>query len=44
MDLVFRFATRISVLVNGALLAEGTNEEIARDSRVKDAYLGRGAR
>ncbi len=41
MDLVFRFATRISVLVNGGLLAEGTNEEIARDSRVKDAYLGR---
>jgi branched-chain amino acid transport system ATP-binding protein len=40
MDLVFRFATRISVMVNGALLAEGTNDEIARDRRVKAVYLG----
>ena len=40
MDLVFRFASRISVLVNGALLAEGPAEEIARDPRVKAAYLG----
>jgi branched-chain amino acid transport system ATP-binding protein len=40
MDLVFRFATRISVLVNGAVLVEGANDDIARDPRVKDAYLG----
>jgi branched-chain amino acid transport system ATP-binding protein len=40
MDLVFRFATRISVMVNGSLLVEGTNDEIARDPRVKDVYLG----
>jgi branched-chain amino acid transport system ATP-binding protein len=40
MDLVFRFATRISVLVNGALLVEGPNDDIARDPRVKDVYLG----
>jgi branched-chain amino acid transport system ATP-binding protein len=40
MDLVFRFATRISVLVNGTLLVEGTNDEIAHDPRVKDVYLG----
>jgi branched-chain amino acid transport system ATP-binding protein len=40
MDLVFRFATRISVLVNGAMLVEGTNDEIAHDPRVKDVYLG----
>jgi branched-chain amino acid transport system ATP-binding protein len=40
MDLVFRFATRISVLVNGAILVEGPNDEIARDPRVKDVYLG----
>jgi len=44
MDLVFRFATRISVLVNGALLVEGSNDEIARDPRVKDVYLGQGPR
>jgi branched-chain amino acid transport system ATP-binding protein len=40
MDLVFRFANRMSVLVNGALFAEGSPAEIARDPRVKAAYLG----
>ncbi len=40
MDLVFEFADRISVLVNGALFAEGTPEEVARDARVKAVYLG----
>jgi len=40
MDLVFRFATRMSVLVNGALFAEGSTDEIARDPRVKAVYLG----
>ena len=40
MDLVFRFADRISVLVNGGLLTENTPQEIARDKRVKEVYLG----
>jgi branched-chain amino acid transport system ATP-binding protein len=40
MDLVFRFADRISVLVNGALLAEAEPEAIARDQRVREVYLG----
>jgi ABC-type branched-subunit amino acid transport system ATPase component len=40
MDLVFRFAKRIAVLVNGALLTEGTAAEIAADSRVRAVYLG----
>jgi len=40
MDLVFRFATRMSVLVNGALFAEGSTDDIARDPRVKAVYLG----
>jgi len=40
MDLVFRFADRISVLVNGALLTEDTPEAIANDKRVKEVYLG----
>jgi branched-chain amino acid transport system ATP-binding protein len=40
MDLVFDFSDRISVLVNGSLFAQGTPEEIARDPRVKSAYLG----
>jgi branched-chain amino acid transport system ATP-binding protein len=40
MDLVFSFANRISVLVNGAVFAEGSNADIARDPRVKAVYLG----
>ena len=40
MDLVFRFARRISVLVAGELLVEGTPDAIARDPRVRAAYLG----
>ncbi len=43
MDLVFSFADRISVLVNGALFVEGTPEEVARDPRVKAVYLGEAA-
>jgi branched-chain amino acid transport system ATP-binding protein len=40
MDLVFRFAKRITVLVQGQILVEGTPEQIARDQRVRDVYLG----
>ena len=40
MDLVFRFASRITVLVDGTLFADGPADEIARDPRVKAAYLG----
>jgi ABC-type branched-subunit amino acid transport system ATPase component len=40
MDLVFSFADRISVLVNGAMLVEGAPSEVARDPRVKAVYLG----
>ena len=40
MDLVFGFADRISVLVNGTLFVEGTPEAVARDPRVKAVYLG----
>jgi branched-chain amino acid transport system ATP-binding protein len=40
MDIVFNFADRISVLVNGSLLVEGAPQEIARDARVKAVYLG----
>ncbi len=43
MDLVFRFATRITVLVDGRVLTEGTPEEVARDPAVKTAYLGEDA-
>ena len=40
MDLVFSFATRMTVLVNGTVLTEGDPEAIAHDSRVKAVYLG----
>jgi branched-chain amino acid transport system ATP-binding protein len=40
MGLVFRFAERITVLVGGALLTEGTPAEIAADARVREVYLG----
>ena len=40
MDVVFSFADRISVLVNGALFVEGKPEDVARDPRVKAVYLG----
>jgi ABC-type branched-subunit amino acid transport system ATPase component len=40
MDLVFRFADRISVLVSGALLVEDVPDVIARDRQVKQLYLG----
>jgi ABC-type branched-subunit amino acid transport system ATPase component len=43
MDLVFAFADRITVLVEGALLVDGTPAEIAADPRVKAVYLGSGA-
>ena len=40
MELVFRFAQRITVLVQGEVLCEGTPEEIAGDRRVHQVYLG----
>ena len=40
MDLVFRFASRIIVMVGGRILVEGTPREIAGDARVREVYLG----
>jgi len=40
MDLVFRFAERITVLVSGAIFAEGTPAEIAANREVRSVYLG----
>ena len=42
MDLVFNFARTVSVLVNGALYAEGDVKSISTDPRVKAVYLGEG--
>lgn len=40
MELVFRFAERITVLVAGRILVEGTPAEISSDQRVREIYLG----
>jgi branched-chain amino acid transport system ATP-binding protein len=40
MDLVFRFAQRITVMVRGTILVEGAPAEIAADPRVREVYLG----
>jgi ABC-type branched-subunit amino acid transport system ATPase component len=42
MDLVFRFARHITVMVQGGILVEGPPREIRNDRRVKDVYLGEG--
>jgi len=41
MDLVFRFARRVIVLVAGAILFEGTPAEVAANQAIRDIYLGR---
>jgi len=40
MELVFRLARRITVLVRGSVLTEGPPDEIAKDPRVRAVYLG----
>ena len=40
MDLVFRFARRITVMVRGTILVQNTPDEIAADPRVREVYLG----
>ena len=42
MDVVFRFASRILVMVSGRILVEGAPQDIARDERVREVYLGAG--
>jgi branched-chain amino acid transport system ATP-binding protein len=41
MEVVFRFASRVIVMVGGRLLVEGTPAEISADPRVREVYLGR---
>jgi branched-chain amino acid transport system ATP-binding protein len=43
MDVVFRFAQRITVMVEGVILTEGSPREIAADERVRAVYLGQEA-
>ena len=43
MDLVFRFASQITVLVNGAVFASGAPREIGANPEVRAVYLGQAA-
>jgi branched-chain amino acid transport system ATP-binding protein len=40
MDLVFKFAHQITVLVQGEVLCQGTPNQVANDKRVHQVYLG----
>jgi branched-chain amino acid transport system ATP-binding protein len=40
MDVVFRFAKRVTVMVSGAIFAEGTPREIEANPQVREVYLG----
>jgi branched-chain amino acid transport system ATP-binding protein len=42
MDVVFSLADRITVLHHGEVLTEGTPDEVRRDPRVYEVYLGTG--
>ena len=44
MDVVFRFAKRVTVMVSGALFAEGTPREIETNPDVRAVYLGQASR
>jgi branched-chain amino acid transport system ATP-binding protein len=41
MDLVFKFAREIIVLVAGEILVSGPPAEVAKDERVRDIYFGK---
>jgi branched-chain amino acid transport system ATP-binding protein len=40
MELVFQFAERITVMVVGSILIQGTPQMVAADRRVREVYLG----
>ena len=40
MDLVFRFAKRVIVLASGAIIFDGSPQDVTRNAQVREAYLG----
>ena len=43
MQFIRMIANRVTVLSQGAILTEGTMDEVIADSRVRDVYLGKRA-
>ena len=43
MDVVFRFAERVTVMVGGMVFAEGTPRQIEANKEVREVYLGQAA-
>ena len=41
MDVVFRFAQRVTVLHEGRVIADGTAEQVRADTQVNEIYLGK---
>ena len=43
MDAVFAVADRLTVMVDGAIIASGAPDDVRKDPAVRSAYLGAGA-
>ena len=44
MDFISRLCDPVIVMAEGSVLFEGTSEEVKKDEKVIESYLGRGSR